>query len=94
MSFLAKEVTHTFITHASHQVSLFRIRPQDDRSSKQPFKDLADGILTGLLVIQERTGHPIHLGIMLNEQPFYFFLFHLYFTTYTRQKDEKLTSHG
>ena len=79
------------VSDARQQVVLLSIGYQDRLLMKQVFEDVADHILAFLLIVEDGTCHPIHLGIMLHKQPLTFYSFHHVFYCNTHQTLKKLT---
>ena len=79
------------VSDARQQVVLFGVGYQDRLLMKQVLEDVADDILAFLLIVEDGTCHPIHLGIMLHKQPLTFYSFHHVFYCNTHQTLKKLT---
>ena len=88
---LVTQPLETLISDARQQIAFFRIRQQDRLPMKQALEDIADHILALLLVVKDGARHPVHLGIMLSEQPLDYTLFHHVFYYNTLQTLRMLT---
>ena len=67
------------VADSGQQVALLRIRQQYRLPIEQTLEDVAYHILAILLVVQQGACHPLHLGIVLLEQPLNRLSFHRVF---------------
>ena len=88
---LMPETLQATVADARHQITFLSSWQQNGLATKQALEDIATDILALLLVVQQGARHPLHLAIMLQEQPLDSLSFHHVFTNITPQRQKKLT---